>query len=155
MHWNTFIEFAAAVRPILEVFAIAATPIAAIWGLFTYSRSVSLEKAKWMKELYEKFYEHGELKKIRDLLDGGNSTEISDLVGKELPSFTDYLNFFEFLGYLHESGQISSEEVRGMFDYYLRNLKQTKPVADYIADPKKGFEKLQRLLKMFEEVGGK
>jgi hypothetical protein len=42
-----------------------------------------------------------------------------------------------------------------MFDYYLGNLKQNKPVAEYIADPQKGFEKLQSLLKKIEEAGGK
>jgi len=155
MWWNTFVKFVAAIRPILELLAIVAMPIMALSALCTYRRSVRLEKAKWMKELYEKFYERDELKKTRDLLDGGDPAEISDLVRKEPSSFTDYLNFFEFLGCLHKWGQISLEEVRHMFDYYLRNLKQNREVAAYIADQAKGFEKLRRLLEMCEKVGGK
>jgi len=76
MCWNTFIKFVAAIRPILEVFAIAATPIVAFWGLWTYRRSVRLEKAKWMKELYEKFYERSELKSVRDILDGDDKSQV-------------------------------------------------------------------------------
>jgi hypothetical protein len=126
-----------------------------LWGVWTYYQRGKVERSKWMKELWEKFYEHSELKKIRDLLDGGDPAEISDLVRKEPSSFTDYLNFFEFVGCLHKWGQISLGEVRDMFDYYLGNLKQNKPVAEYIADPQKGFEKLQSLLKKIEEAGGK
>jgi hypothetical protein len=54
-----------------------------------------------------------------------------------------------------ESKQIKAEEVRGLFDYYLRNLKRNEAVAAYIADPTKGFEKLQKLLGMVGEVGCK
>jgi hypothetical protein len=136
------------VRLIGEVVLWVATLGGGFWALWNYHKSAKLERAKWMKELYEKFYEGIELKKIRDLLDEGNPAVISNWVREEPGSFTDYLNFFEFIGYLHESGQISLEEVRGMFDYYLRSLKENKLVADYIADPNKGFEKLQKLLEM-------
>jgi hypothetical protein len=100
-----------------------------------------------MKELCEKFYEFDELKETRDSLDGGDSDQISRFVRDEPASFTDYLNFFEFLGYLHESGQIELEEIRGMFDYYLRNLREHPAVLSYINDSAKGFEKLRALLK--------
>jgi hypothetical protein len=108
-----------------------------------------------VKDLYDKFYEHSELKKVRDLLDSDDHQQIRSIVAEEGPAFTDYLNFFEFLGYLLESKQIKAEEVRGLFDYYLRNLKRNEAVAAYIADPTKGFEKLQKLLTMVEEVGCK
>jgi hypothetical protein len=147
MCWNTFIKFVAAIRPILEVFAIAATPIVAFWGLWTYRRSVRLEKAKWMKELYEKFYERSELKSVRDILDGDDKQKISEMVSTEATQFTDYLNFFEFLGYLSESKQIGRGDIVGMFDYYLKNLRKHPTVLDYINDPAKGFEKLRALLK--------
>jgi hypothetical protein len=108
-----------------------------------------------VKDLYDKFYEHSELKKVRDLLDSDDHQQIRSIVAEEGPAFTDYLNFFEFLGYLLESKQIKAEEVRGLFDYYLRNLKRNEAVVAYIADPTKGFEKLQKLLTMVEEVGCK
>jgi len=93
--------------------------------------------------------------KVRDLLDSDDHQQIRSIVAEEGPAFTDYLNFFEFLGYLLESKQIKAEEVRGLFDYYLRNLKRNEAVAAYIADPTKGFEKLQKLLGMVGEVGCK
>jgi hypothetical protein len=83
VYWNTFIRFVPAIRPILEVFAIAATPIAAFWGRCTYRRSVRLEKVKWMKELYEKFYERSELKSARDVLDGEDKQKISEMVNTD------------------------------------------------------------------------
>jgi hypothetical protein len=114
-----------------------------------------LERAKWIKDLYEKFYESIGLKMVRDAIDSANHTQIDSMVAQEDPAFTDYLNFFEFLGYLWESKQIRKEELLGLFDYYLRDLGKNKNIAAYIADPTKGFEKLQKLLEMVEEVGSK
>lgn len=119
---------------------------AAGWALFTYSQSVKLQRARWVKELYEKFYERGDLKVIRDLLDSGNSKQISELVGTEPASFTDYLNFFEFLAFLSETKQIEDKEILGLFEYYLRILRKNSEVSEYISDPTKGFEKLHKLL---------
>ena len=138
-----------------EIIGLMGAAAAGLWAVWTYRQSLKLQRAKWVEGLYEKFYEHTELKKVRDLLDSDDQGQIRSMVSNEEPAFTDYLNFFEFLGYLSESEQIKTEEILGLFDYYLRNLKQNKPVADYIADPKKGFEKLQKLLKMIEEVSGK
>lgn len=81
------------------------------------------------------------------MLDGDDPSQISELVKKEPASFTDYLNFFEFLAYLCESGQIEKKEMAGVFDYYLRKLKQSSEVAAYINDPTKGFEKLAKVLR--------
>ncbi|MGH9344611.1 MAG: hypothetical protein ACRD19_12735 [Terriglobia bacterium] len=106
-----------------------------------------------MKELYEKFYERDGLKKVRDVLDGGDQAKVVDMVTSESSDFTDYLNFFEFLAYLLKSKQINREEVNGLFDYYLKNLKQekNKDVAEYIAKPQNGFEQLQELLGAIKE----
>ena len=139
MNFSCFIKGLAAIRPILEVLAIVATPIAAFLALHTYRRHARLEKAKWMKELYEKFYERAELKSVRDSLDGDDEQKISEMVNAEATQFTDYLNFFEFLAYLSESNQIGKNEIVGMFDYYLRNLRQHPTVLNYISNPAKGF----------------
>ncbi|MGH9450466.1 MAG: hypothetical protein ACRD11_07970 [Terriglobia bacterium] len=136
-----------------------ATPVAAViaaWvAVCAYYRSLKLERAKWLKELYEKFYERGDLKSVRELLDGGDQAKIVKLVGDECADFTDYLNFFEFVAYLWKSKQISLDEVMGLFDYYLRNLKQHKEVAKYVADHDKGFERLRELLGMIGQGSGK
>src|SRR5208337_1425062 len=115
--------------------------------------SLPLQRAKRVKDLCAKLYEHNDLKGVRNLLDSHDNQRLRYGVAKAGPAFTDYLNFFEFLGYLWESKQIKAGEIRGLFDYYLRNLRRNEAVAAYIADPTKGFEKLQKLLKMVEEAG--
>lgn len=143
---DNFLRWLAAARPILEALAIVATPIAAFLALYNYHRSVKLERAKWIKELYEKFYEQPILKHVRDILDGNDVQAISQMVENEESRFTDYLNFFEFVAFLFESKQIRENEVAGMFDYYLNDLRKHPAVLSYINDRNKGFEKLRKLV---------
>jgi gamma-glutamylcyclotransferase (GGCT)/AIG2-like uncharacterized protein YtfP len=131
-----------------EIFMNLATGSAALFALWTYRRSAALERAKWIKELYEKFYERPDLKEIRDTLDAQDPSEVLRLVQEEGAAFTDYLNFFEFLGYLVSSRQISRQEVVDLFEYYIRRIEENPPVLAYVNDPSKGYEKLQRLLRM-------
>ena len=131
---------------VVETVGVLGTLLGGLWAVWTYHRSLALQRAKWVKDLYDKFYEHDELKKVRDLIDSGNHEQIRAMVANEAPQFTDYLNFFEFLGYLWESKQVKTAEILGIFEYYLKNLKGNEAVAAYIADPTNGFEKLQKLL---------
>lgn len=120
--------------------------IAAFWALWTYHKSVRLARARWMKELYEKFYEQPQLKDVREQLDSGDEQKIFKLVKDESSSFTDYLNFFEFLGYLEKSKQVSRGDTLGLFRYYLQNLKTHPEIMEYVEDPKNGFEALRKML---------
>jgi hypothetical protein len=155
MNFDELVCWATKLKPIAEAFVLFTAPFAAVWTVWTYHHSVKLERAKWIKDVYEKFYEQNEMKKVRNLLDGADLQQVHSMVTKEDPAFTDYLNFFEFLGYLWESHQISSAEILGLFDYYLRNLRKDEKIASYIADPAKGFEKLQKLLKMVEDISSR
>lgn len=121
--------------------------IAAFWALWTYHKSVRLARARWMKELYEKFYEQPQQKDVREQLDSGDEKKIFKLVTEESPLFTDYLNFFEFLGYLEKSKQVSRDDILGLFRYYLQNLKAHPEILDYVEDPKNGFEGLRKMLR--------
>lgn len=121
--------------------------VAAFWAVWTYRQSVKLSRARWMKELYEKFYEYQQLKPVRQELDSGNQLTIAKLVSDESQEFTDYLNFFEFLGYLRESAQVKRKDMLDIFGYYLTNLKSCPQVFEYINDPSKGFEKLSKVLR--------
>ncbi|MHB8526534.1 MAG: hypothetical protein ACYDD2_10320 [Candidatus Acidiferrales bacterium] len=133
--------------PIGTLVAAFGTLGTAVWAVRTYGQSVNLARARWMKDLYEKFYEQPQLKLVRDRLDSDDEQDIAKLVRDEDPSFTDYLNFFEFLAYLEESRQVKRTDLLGIFGYYLENLKSCSPVIAYIKDPTKGFEKLRRTLK--------
>ncbi|HEX5482852.1 MAG TPA: hypothetical protein VFZ08_09540 [Terriglobia bacterium] len=128
------------------VFTIVASVIAAWWSYWTHRQNTRLERAKWIKDLYEKFYERNDLKAVRDLVDSGDRAKIAELVGKEESHFTDYLNFFEFLGYLEESKQVQRKDILGIFHYYLASLKGDKEISRYVNDTKNGFEMLRKLL---------
>jgi len=143
----TLVNFIQGIRPYLEVIAIVATLVMAFIALLTYDRSVKLDKTKWMKELYEKFYEQPQLKCVREQLDSGDGQKISELVKEESAPFTDYLNFFEFLAYLEKSKQVSRADTLGLFRYYLQNLQANREVMVYVQNPSNGFEGLREMLK--------
>lgn len=97
-------------------------------------------------ELVRKFYESGELKDVREILDceGGQSAAVDKLVNEESGNFTDYLNFFEFVAVLRKSRQLTQEEIEDLFGCYLDCLESCRAVRTYIAA--KGYEQLDRLL---------
>jgi hypothetical protein len=84
---------------------------------------------------------------VREQLDSGDAQKISKVVREESACFTDYLNFFEFLGYLEKSRQVSRDDILGLFQYYLHNLKANPDVMRYIEDSKNGFERLREMLR--------
>jgi len=135
-----------AAKTVAELVTAAGVLAAGFWAVWIYHSQLKVERAKWFKELYEKFYQDDRLRIIRDRLDTDDCAAIARLVGDEPPEFTDYLNFFEFLGYFKECGQITWREVDGFFDYYLRILANNDDLRNYILDPSKGFEKLRALL---------
>jgi len=131
-----------------DIFRDLAVGLAALVAVFTYRRSVRMERAKWIKDLYEKFYERTDLKVVRDLLDAQDPQSVQRLVQEESSAFTDYLNFFEFLGYLRASKQITKRELLQLFEYYLRRIEENPPVLAYINDPSKGYEHLRCLMNL-------
>ncbi len=136
----------------VQLWTSAASYIAAIalaaGALFQYRKSKKLERAKWMLQLYEKFYEDQRFKRMRDILDcapAGNS-QVQEVVQTEESEFTDYLNFFEFVSYLTSSGQLDDNDVEALFAYYMDCLYNHEPVRSYIFDASKGFQHLSKAL---------
>ncbi|HJP90333.1 MAG TPA: hypothetical protein VJ875_00150 [Pyrinomonadaceae bacterium] len=123
------------------------TALAAGFAAFVYRRNSALERAKWASSLYEKFYEATTLKQMRDRLDYLNDTDsVNEIVIREEPAFTDYLNFFEFIAFLKTSKQLKDSEVEVLFGYYLDCLNRHDRVKQYIANPQNGYEGLANLL---------
>jgi len=93
-----------------------------------YYRKSALDRATWLSSLYLKFYEAPDLKRIRKALDDNppDAPEVAELVRNEDADLTDYLNFFEFMAYLEERGQLNKRDVAALFDYYLRLLSKTQ-----------------------------
>ena len=121
--------------------------VVAIGAVLTYRSNSQRERAKWAVQLYEKFYETKHYKQIRDAFDcASDAPSVVELVGTESSDFTDYLNFFEMVTSLVEAKQLSEKDVFGLFQYYLRCLKQHTEVMKYLNDRGKGFEQLREFL---------
>jgi hypothetical protein len=137
--------------------------VAGFLAIRDYRTRVLAEKSKWFLQLYEKLFEGGQFKDVRRKLDYGDTDEIKMLIHRDaqslefteaqqakFDSFTDYLNFFEFIARLKEIGQLTSDDIDATFNYYL--LLLTKPrnpeIRQYLK--KEGFENLDRLLLEYE-----
>jgi hypothetical protein len=142
------VEDAMDVRSWVQTLAYVVGAVAALSSLVVYRANSRRERAKWLANLYEKFYEQASLKAVRNLLDeeAPDSAAVRKLVDDEDPGFTDYLNFFEFMGYLRNSGQLSRRDVTALFDYYLGCLRKHDAVRKYIADDSKGYGYLKESL---------
>ncbi len=120
---------------------------AAISAVLVFYWNSSLERAKWASSLYDKFDDSDRLKVVRDVLDDPPNCEtVRELVASETSNFTDYLNFFEFIGLLVQSRQVSHEQVEVLFGYYLDCLNRHRVVRIYVENASKGFEELNAML---------
>lgn len=123
------------------------------WALLTYRREARLRRAEWIYRLFEKFYESEKFKPIRRILDYEPKDEIDQLridaqenIGSDAhEALVDYLNFFEFIAIQIRKGQLGYDEVRDMFDYYIRRLGDHDFIVAYL--DKNGFEDLSALVR--------
>ena len=123
------------------------TALAAGYAAFVYRRNSTLERARWASSLYEKFYEATTLKQMRDELDCMSDVDsVNEIVSREEPAFTDYLNFFEFIAYLKSSKQLKDSEIEALFGDYLDCVNRHDRGRQYISDRKNGYEGLADLL---------
>ena len=80
------------------------------------------------------------------------ATEKSLLEGREesielRDELDDYLNFFEFIASLWKMEQLTLDQVKMVFEHYIRRIAKHKFLLDYITD--EGFENLNTLLSQF------
>jgi hypothetical protein len=121
-------------------------------ALVNYRRSVKTKRAEWLASLHEKFFESDRYKDIRRVLDYHTEPQYSELVNAIgigahhvlADELYRYLNFFELLAGLRLLGQISNEEIIGLFDYDLRLIKQHEFIVAALRP--QGFERLAELL---------
>ena len=121
-----------------------------IIALLNYRSQVRIKRAELVKSLFEKFFENDSYKEVRVWLDYGHlraRLNVEDQAQREIneEKFTDFLNFFEFIGVLYTSNQLTFNLVREIFDYYLEKIKADDDCRDWI--DRYGFEKLKALLK--------
>jgi len=135
---------------VAQIFSSVAGGTVALFAYFVYRSNSRRERARWVENLYSRFFEKNELKQIRDDLDcAANDAKVSALVQEEGAAWTDYLNFFELVAYLRESEQLEEADVTALFQYYLRCIKRHRAVLAYINDETKGFKYLRKLVSKF------
>ena len=144
MNWKDRVEI---VYMTMGTIAAVSTSLAVGFAAFVYRRNSALERGKWASSLYEKFYEATNLKQMRERLDRLNELDsVNEIVIREDPAFTDYLNFFEFIAFLKTSKQLKDSEIEALFGYYLDCLNRHDRVRQYISNPENGYEGLMSLL---------
>lgn len=145
MNWKTRVEIFYMMAATVSAIG---TSLAAVFAAVVYRRNSALERSKWASNLYEKFYEATTLKQMRDRLDCLTDMDsVNEVVIREESTFTDYLNFFEFIAFLKTSKQLKDSEINALFGYYLDCLNRHDRVKQYIANPENGYEGLAKLLK--------
>ena len=145
MTWTILAEVLKALGGLIAVLSFP-------FALLTYARSVRTRRAEWLASLHEKFFESNRYREIRRVLDYRPEPEYGDLVkaitAQSHHALADelyrYLNFFEFLAGLRGLGQISDEEIIGLFDYDLRLITQHDFIMSTLRP--QGFERLADLV---------
>ena len=101
-------------------------------------------------EFVREILREGSSKKVREVLDSKAITlpEIKQKVSDA--ELSDYLNFFEFVAVLEESGQLKQEEIEDLLGYYLGRLSDKPEMRDYIV--RNGYELLDVLLRGRDQV---
>lgn len=135
-HWG--------VQEILDMLVSVVTIVGGVALVRVYYRDHLRKKAEWMHQLYTKFFENDQFKKVRRRMDHNGITDEWLKVEANEEQLVDYLNFFEFIASLHTMGQIRQQEIERLFDYYLKLISDRPVVRAYVAQW--GFEDLDRLL---------
>jgi len=116
---------------------------AAKMAISDYREKTQVEKARWLSDLFKQLFVDQTFKQIRQKIDFDDLEDIRGLIVKELvvqhlpnqgkfepedkkllDAFTDYLNFFEFVGLLKKLGRLTDADIESLFDYYIRRLAE-------------------------------
>lgn len=133
----------------VDVIAKIAAGAGVLIAALNYVRYAGIKRAEWLRSLFEKFYENDLYKEVRVWLDYGelnqklNSNSAFDKRSNE-EKFTDFLNFFEFIGVLYSRKELTLHQINDIFDYYLKKIKNDPDCNTWV--DKYGFEKLRILL---------
>ncbi len=143
MIWLALLEWGA------KLFAGVGAVVAVLVAVINYRAQTRLKQAEWLKSLFEKFFENSTYKEVRVWLDYGHlhaKLTVEDVTQRELneEKFTDFLNFFEFIGVLFWRKHLTVEQVYDVFDYYLHKIKSDTDCQEWINQY--SFEKLKALL---------
>jgi hypothetical protein len=124
-------------QPAFYLVAILAT----IGSVLTYYWNSRRERARWLFDLFQHFYEGDEHKQIRKLIEAGETQFAVKEDDEELLHHLDnYLNFFEFLDFLNSEKILTKNDVSKLFDYPLRQIHQDPAIRKYALKKEYGYE---------------
>ena len=137
------------IKDVIDIISKIGAATGVIIAALVYRRQIKIKHSEWLQSLFEKFFENENYKEVRSWLDYDelnkklHSDEESEKRKNE-EKFTDFLNFFEFIGILHFKKELTFKEINVVFDYYLEKIKGNPDCQLWI--DKYGFEKLKILL---------
>jgi hypothetical protein len=141
--------------PYAQVFAYLAAGGSLIFSAFTYYKNNKVKRGEWLKALFEKFFEGDKFSEVRKQIEYESLNTFLAVDSKGMCTDKDneeklvnYLNFFELIAILRNSGHIEKEEVKNMFGYFIKAIKKDKFILSYIGQF--DFENLEKLLKEYE-----
>jgi len=141
----------------LEVTVRVSALVAGALAVWTFWRTAKVRRAEWLSTLHAKFFESTNYKRVRGLLDYETTPDFGHLresvIGGTfdplVEDLVDYLNFFEFVASLWKLGQLRTNEVSMLFQYYVSLLARHDFIRQYIK--REGFENLDALLGEYEK----
>lgn len=127
--------------------------IAAVYSVLQYRENSKHEKAKWLFQLYRRFYGSKSLQEMFDRIDWEKTDFVKEflrdqeeLFRPDMQRLDKLLNFFQFVAILYARGELGKDEILNMFKYPLRTLAEDEAVAEYISRSEYGYKELNELL---------
>jgi len=109
-----------------------------------YRKNSARQRTLWIYDLYRRLWDQPSLRSMRLRIDNGDLPSLDALDATQLADFDDYLNFFEFIGYLRQSKELRQGEIETMFDYSMKQIAEIDGISSYLA--KYGYEQTSALL---------
>jgi len=125
--------------------ATAVLVVPAAFAVLQYFRNSRRQRAQWLADLFERFYEGEAYREVRRHVEWVDENTLRSALSDDPDleqKWTDYLNFFEFIAYLQKVGELKSEDVDAMFRYW---IDQLRPFQGHLAEY--GYENLVQLLR--------
>lgn len=115
-----------------------------------YRRAAVQRRARWLSDLHDRFYTSKTYETVREALDGPfRSQAIRDAEEGHDAGLVVYLNFFQFIAHLVNTGALGRADAEAMFRYYLTDLARDD-VRRYLQE--NGFTILVRFLKDYGQT---
>lgn len=144
-------------KTILNYLVALITISGGLFTIYTYWKNSKLKRSEWLYNLYEKFYEKDNYKRIRYIIDYERVEDIKrlkkgvvyDCEDELVEELVDYLNFFEFIASLWTMKQLTSKEIAMVFEYYILRIYDHDFIVNFLND--EGFKQLPLLVAKLNE----